>query len=260
MLHASVDRRQRKANRGTRDRALDRAHWERTVPNKQVWIGAHRVQSHSSLGARIYRYELARQSSSYSPCTLRGPRNLLSASHFCPCNASRLDELSEPSTGMIVRDHCRDGADRSAPARHAATHDGVSNQPLGVRRRGHLRRRAFCAALVFAFSLWLVQQPRASQKRGARGSRARAAHLCQCRRRRVSRDSEHRPVVAVELWDGSAAANESIAVAAGSRNLILTLDPAAFRAAVIFVNTRRRTRSQRKSCRLELRVNDAGAA
>jgi hypothetical protein len=57
-------------------------------------------------------------------------------------------------------------------------------------------------------------------------------------------DSEHRSTVAVEHWE-DAAAKESIAVTRGSRNLILTLNDAAFRPAVIFVNMRRRARSER---------------
>lgn len=58
------------------------------------------------------------------------------------------------------------------------------------------------------------------------------------------RDNEHRPAVAVEHRDDSTAANGSIAVPRGACNLILTLDPAAFRAAVIFVNAQRRAGSE----------------
>lgn len=55
MLHARVDRSQMKkkapsAEERARDGALDRARWDRTLPNNQVWIGDHRVQSRSSLG------------------------------------------------------------------------------------------------------------------------------------------------------------------------------------------------------------------
>ena len=56
-------------------------------------------------------------------------------------------------------------------------------------------------------------------------------------------DNQRRSEVADEHWDDSAATNESIAVTRGARNLILTLDQAAFRAAVIFVNMRRHARA-----------------
>jgi hypothetical protein len=136
-----------------RDGALDRARWDRTLPNNQVWIGVHRAQSPSWFVARIYRSGACPTSARNKlrghcatpaicyPQAIFGPKRTSSSASEIRCPGSHRE-----ITPLDLR-----------LARHRAkTSNEAFNQLLGVHQRGHLRRRAFCAELVFAFSLWLV--------------------------------------------------------------------------------------------------------
>jgi hypothetical protein len=74
---------------------------------------------------------------------------------FCP--GTQLDGFAGLLSGFLVQELRADTAcSNHSGSPFGKTNNEVSNQLLGVHQRGHLRRRAFCAALVFAFSLWRV--------------------------------------------------------------------------------------------------------
>lgn len=117
---------------------------------------------------------------------LRAARNLLSPSQFCPwiafvarpsrfvgpdfssrsslCNhplrdsiaALLLDSVAALCALVAPLPIARVPVVRAATLRHSGKRATRVYQRLKVLQRGHLRRRAFCAALVFAFSLWRV--------------------------------------------------------------------------------------------------------
>ena len=83
-----------------------------------------------------------------TPSMLRAPAPSAIAAPFLP--------LKSASAGLSGIRCANPRCSRTSyPAAGKPSHD-VSSERVRVRQRGHLRRRAFCAGLVFAFSLWRV--------------------------------------------------------------------------------------------------------